>query len=236
MGVHTGDSIVVAPSQTLTDDEYQMLRTASIAIVRALGVEGGCNVQYAFNRETGQYFVIEVNPRLSRSSALASKATGYPIAKVAARIALGNTLPQIRNDITGTSAFFEPALDYVVVKIPRWPFDKFSSVKPVISTSMRSTGEVMAIGRTFEEALTKAIRSIDQKAGVPPSSEQYETLLREPNSGRLPVMLAALAAGWEPAEIAALSRIHPWFVDRIAEVARGDTNGSGAHVYKMVDT
>lgn len=236
MGVHTGDSIVVAPSQTLTDDHYQMLRTASITIVRALGVEGGCNVQFAFNRETGQYFVIEVNPRLSRSSALASKATGYPIAKVAARIALGSTLPEIRNDITGTSAFFEPALDYVVVKIPRWPFDKFSLVKPTISTSMRSTGEVMAIGRTFAEALTKAIRSIDQKAGIPPSTEQYETLLREPNSGRLPVMLAALRAGWEPDEIAELSKIHPWFVDRLAEVARGDSGTGIGHVYKMVDT
>jgi carbamoyl-phosphate synthase large subunit len=235
MGVHTGDSIVVAPSQTLSDDAYHLLRAASIAIVRALGVEGGCNVQYAFNGETGEYFVIEVNPRLSRSSALASKATGYPIAKVAARIALGSTLPEIRNDITGTSAFFEPALDYVVVKIPRWPFDKFASVEPRISTAMRSTGEVMAIGRTVEEALSKALRSIDTRAAVPPSEEEYERLLREPNSGRLAVILAALQAGWEPARIADLSRIHPWFIDRLAAVANED-EPQGTRVYKMVDT
>jgi carbamoyl-phosphate synthase large subunit len=235
MGVHTGDSIVVAPSQTLSDDAYHLLRAASIAIVRALGVEGGCNVQYAFDGETGEYFVIEVNPRLSRSSALASKATGYPIAKVAARIALGSTLPEIRNDITGTSAFFEPALDYVVVKIPRWPFDKFASVEPRISTAMRSTGEVMAIGRTVEEALAKALRSIDTRATLPPSEEEYERLLREPNSGRLAVILAALRAGWDPARIAELSRIHPWFIDRIATVACGE-EPQGRRVYKMVDT
>jgi carbamoyl-phosphate synthase large subunit len=235
MGVHTGDSIVVAPSQTLSDDRYQMLRTASIATVRTLGVEGACNVQFALNSETGEYFVIEVNPRLSRSSALASKATGYPIAKVASRIALGSTLPEIRNDITGTSAFFEPALDYVVVKIPRWPFDKFGEIEPTIGTSMRSTGEVMAIGRTFQEALSKAIRSIDQKAGVPVSSEHYEKLLREPSSLRLPVILDALRRGWHPAEIAASSRIHPWFLDRMAEVANREPPGDQP-VYKMVDT
>src|SRR5947209_9834746 len=188
MGVHTGDSIVVAPSQTLTDDEYQMLRTASIAIVRALGVEGGCNVQFSLDRETGRYFVIEVNPRLSRSSALASKATGYPIAKVATRIALGASLPEIRNDITGTSAFFEPALDYVTVKIPRWPFDKFTGLSPTIGTSMRSTGEVMAIGRSFEEAMAKAVRSLDGTGRIT-SGECLETRLLEPTAGRLQAVM-----------------------------------------------
>src|SRR5437660_4341737 len=142
MGVHTGDSIVVAPSQTLSDDEYHRLRAAAMRVVRALGVEGACNVQFALHRGSGDYYVIEVNPRLSRSSALASKATGYPIAKVATRIALGQSLPEIRNEITGTSAFFEPALDYVVVKIPRWPFDKFRAIDSTIGTRMRSTGEV----------------------------------------------------------------------------------------------
>ena len=236
MGVHTGDSIVVAPSQTLSDDRYQLLRTASIATVRALGVEGACNVQFALNAETGEYFVIEVNPRLSRSSALASKATGYPIAKVAARIALGSTLPEIRNDITGTSAFFEPALDYVVVKIPRWPFDKFAEIEPAVGTSMRSTGEIMAIGRTFDEALSKAVRSIDQKAGVPVSPEQYEKLLREPTSLRLSVILDALKRGWHPAEIASLSRIHPWFVERMAHLVEHPPQASDTGVFKMVDT
>jgi carbamoyl-phosphate synthase large subunit len=217
MGVHTGDSIVVAPSQTLTDLEYHLLRAASLAVVDALGVKGACNVQLAFDRETGRYFVIEVNPRLSRSSALASKATGYPIAKVATRIALGQSLPEIRNEITGTSAFFEPALDYVVVKIPRWPFDKFRSLPPAISTRMRSTGEVMAIGRTFEEAMRKALRSMDQKEGAAPPD--LEDAIRSPNAARLPAILTALREGWEPERIVELSRIHPWFVQRLAEAA-----------------
>jgi carbamoyl-phosphate synthase large subunit len=217
MGVHTGESIVVAPSQTLTDTQYHMLRRASLAVVGALGVEGACNVQFAFDRHSEQYFVIEVNPRMSRSSALASKATGYPIAKVAARIALGMPLPQIRNEITGTSAFFEPALDYCVVKIPRWPFDKFTNLPTTISTTMRSTGEVMAIGRTVEEALQKAIRSIDQKEYVLPDG--LEELIEKPNAMRLQAILKALDEGWEPSRIADLSKIHPWFVDRLAGMA-----------------
>ena len=162
MGVHTGDSIVVAPSQTLTDREYQMLRTASLKIIRALGVEGGCNVQYALDPHSFQYYVIEVNPRVSRSSALASKATGYPIARVAAKIALGLHLDEIENVVTRkTWACFEPALDYCVVKIPRWPFDKFRSADRTLGTQMKATGEVMAIDRTFEGALMKAMRSLE---------------------------------------------------------------------------
>ncbi|HEX8919091.1 MAG TPA: carbamoyl-phosphate synthase large subunit [Chloroflexota bacterium] len=232
MGVHTGDSIVVAPSQTLDDEEYQMLRRAARRVVDALGVEGACNVQFALDRASRTYYVIEVNPRLSRSSALASKATGYPIAKVATQIALGRTLPEIRNDITGTSAFFEPALDYVTVKIPRWPFDKLA-VSRTIGTRMRSTGEVMAIGRSFEEAMRKALRSLDLKPATY-ATECRDQLLREPNGDRLPIMLDALADGWEVDRVVALSGIHPWFVDRLAAVACPKT--ASEQVYKMVDT
>ncbi len=234
MGVHTGDSIVVAPSQTLSDGEYHRLRAAAMRVVRALRVEGACNVQFALHRPTGDYFVIEVNPRLSRSSALASKATGYPIAKVATRIALGKALPEIRNDITGTSAFFEPALDYVVMKIPRWPFDKFTGLDGRIGTRMRSTGEVMAIGRTFEEAMSKALRSIDVKESVTPEGD-LTALLAEPNGRRLPAILTALRTGWEPGDIAERTAIDPWFMDRLAAmVAEGLGTSDGA--YKMVDT
>jgi carbamoyl-phosphate synthase large subunit len=219
MGVHTGDSIVVAPSQTLSDDDYHLLRRAAIRVVDALGVEGACNVQFALDRRMpGRYFVIEVNPRLSRSSALASKATGYPIAKVATRIALGQTIPEIRNDITGTSAFFEPALDYVVVKIPRWPYDKFQDLDPIIGTGMRSTGEVMAIGRTFEEAMGKAMRSVDAGKDSRASADLEQDLIR-PNSRRLAAVLSALRAGWPAEQVADLSHIHPWFVDRLASMA-----------------
>jgi len=165
MGVHTGDSIVVAPSQTLSDIEYHMLRTASLKIIRSLGIEGGCNVQLAVNPESFDYYVIEVNPRVSRSSALASKATGYPIARVSAKIAIGKTLDDIDNQITKTTkACFEPALDYVVVKIPRWPFDKFPGGDRTLFTQMKATGEVMAIDRTFESALLKAIRGLEVKS------------------------------------------------------------------------
>ncbi|MGD6849691.1 carbamoyl-phosphate synthase large subunit [Rossellomorea aquimaris] len=162
VGIHTGDSIVVAPSQTLSDREYQMLRNTSLKIIRALGIEGGCNVQLALDPDSFQYYIIEVNPRVSRSSALASKATGYPIAKLAAKIAVGLTLDEMMNPVTGkTYASFEPALDYVVTKIPRWPFDKFEAAKRNLGTQMKATGEVMAIGRTFEESLLKAIRSLE---------------------------------------------------------------------------
>ena len=165
VGVHTGDSIVVAPSQTLSDREYQLLRNVSLKIIRALGIEGGCNVQLALDPYSFNYYIIEVNPRVSRSSALASKATGYPIAKLAAKIAVGLTLDEMINPVTGkTYACFEPALDYIVTKIPRWPFDKFESGNRSLGTQMKATGEVMAIGRTFEESLLKAIRSLE--AGV----------------------------------------------------------------------
>ena len=166
MGIHTGESVVVAPILTLRDDEYQMLRTASIKIIRALGVQGGCNIQFGF--QDGDYRVIEVNPRVSRSSALASKATGYPIARVAAKIAIGLTLDEITNTVTGcTPASFEPAIDYIVVKVPRWPFDKFTHADRTLTTAMKSTGEVMAIGRTVEEAFKKALRSLDTDVATP---------------------------------------------------------------------
>jgi carbamoyl-phosphate synthase large subunit len=162
VGIHTGDSIVVAPSQTLSDKEYQMLRSASIDIINAVGIQGGCNVQFALNPQSFEYAVIEINPRVSRSSALASKATGYPIAKVAAKIALGYDLDEIRNAVTKkTYACFEPSLDYVVVKIPKWPFDKFYNADRILGTKMMATGEVMAIGSNFESAFLKGIRSLD---------------------------------------------------------------------------
>lgn len=162
VGIHTGDSIVVAPSQTLTDREYQILRNSSLKIIRALGIEGGCNVQCALDPHSENYYIIEVNPRVSRSSALASKATGYPIAKLSAKIAVGYHLDECINPITKTTyASFEPALDYIVTKIPRWPFDKFDAANRTLGTQMKATGEVMAIGRTFPESLLKAIRSIE---------------------------------------------------------------------------
>jgi len=162
VGVHTGDSIVIAPAVTLADKEYQMLRTAALDIITELQVEGGCNVQFALDPESFRYAVIEVNPRVSRSSALASKATGYPIAKVAAKITLGQTLEEIVNSVTGkTMASFEPALDYVVVKIPKWPFDKFKNANKSLGTKMMATGEIMAIGSNFEAAFLKGIRSLE---------------------------------------------------------------------------
>jgi carbamoyl-phosphate synthase large subunit len=177
MGVHTGDSIVVAPTQTLSDRDHQTLRSAAIHIIRALGIEGGCNIQFALHPRDGRYYVIEVNPRVSRSSALASKATGYPIARVAAKIAVGRRLDEITNKVTGrTSAAFEPALDYVVVKIPRWPFDKFPNADRRITTQMKATGEVMAIDRTFEAALQKAVRALE--------AEQHSLLWEPPDDGR----------------------------------------------------
>ncbi len=228
MGVHTGESIVVAPSQTLSDADYQRLRTASLEIVRALDVRGGCNCQFALNQETGETAIIEVNPRLSRSSALASKATGYPIARVAAKIALGYTLAELRNDITGASASAEPALDYVVAKLPRWPFDKFRNVDQRIGMTMKSTGEVMAIGRTFEEAFLKALRSLDTRSSfleVSPkwTDERIEKNLRQPTHERPAAIYNAIARGWPVERISEVSRIHPWFIERFAAIRDMDT-------------
>jgi carbamoyl-phosphate synthase large subunit len=223
MGVHTGDSIVIAPSQTLSDEEYHMLRTASLKIIRALGVEGGCNIQFALDPKSFQYYVIEVNPRVSRSSALASKATGYPIARVASKIAIGLTLDEIPNKVTGkTLACFEPALDYVVVKIPRWPFDKFPTADREIGTQMKATGEVMAIGRTFEEALLKAVRSLEIgtyglniRGSASWGAMELEELISTPNDLRLFAIAEALRRKMPVEEIVALSNIDRWFIEKI---------------------
>jgi carbamoyl-phosphate synthase large subunit len=225
MGVHTGDSIVVAPAQTLSDRDHQMLRSSAIRIIRALGIEGGCNVQFALDPKSSDYFVIEVNPRVSRSSALASKATGYPIARVAAKVAVGRRLEEIRNEVTGrTFAAFEPALDYCVVKIPRWPFDKFPAGDRRLGTQMASTGEVMAIERTFEAAMTKAIRSLEQK---PPSVSELERadLIEQPNDRRLFALLHALRGGADSASLAQRSGIDRWFIDRLATITRLEKEG-----------
>ncbi|ABZ84667.1 carbamoyl-phosphate synthase, large subunit [Heliomicrobium modesticaldum Ice1] len=228
VGVHTGDSIVVAPSQTLSDKEYQMLRTASLKIIRALGIEGGCNVQYALNPKSFEYIVIEVNPRVSRSSALASKATGYPIAKVAAKIAIGKTLDEIKNAVTGkTYACFEPALDYCVLKIPRWPFDKFADAKRTLGTQMKATGEVMAIDRAFEPALMKAIRSMEMgvvglwhKDIADWNDVSLERGLVEADDRRLFVVAEAMRRGWSLERLQDLTKIDMFFLVKIANLVR----------------
>jgi carbamoyl-phosphate synthase large subunit len=227
MGVHTGDSIVVAPSQTLTNKEYQMLRTASLKIIRALGIEGGCNIQYALDPCSDKYYVIEVNPRVSRSSALASKATGYPIARVAAKIAVGKRLDEISNAVTGkTMASFEPALDYVVVKIPRWPFDKFATGDRSIGIQMKATGEVMAIDRTFEAALQKAVRSLEfgkrsllwEDHGWNFGNDINKYPLMPPSDLRLWVIMAALRRGISPQAIADRTKIDLWFLEKMQNI------------------
>ncbi len=226
MGVHTGDSVVIAPSQTLSDREYQMLRSASLRIIRGLGIEGGCNIQFALDPQSAEYFVIEVNPRVSRSSALASKATGYPIARVAAKIALGRTLEEIPNAVTGkTRASFEPALDYVVLKIPRWPFDKFPGIERRLGTQMQATGETMAIGRSVEEALLKALRSLDLKvdgieyASAPAwSVEDVRRRIADPCDERLFAIAEGLRRGMLAQEIADLSGIDLFFIHKIERI------------------
>jgi carbamoyl-phosphate synthase large subunit len=223
MGVHTGDSIVVAPSQTLSDKEYQMLRTASLKIIRSLGIQGGCNVQLSLDPNSFAYYVIEVNPRVSRSSALASKATGYPIARVSAKIATGLRLDEIENAVTKkTLACFEPALDYCVLKIPRWPFDKFVGADRRITTQMKATGEVMSIDRAFEPALMKAIRSLEvgiyglsNKTAPQMSDIQLEEAIRVPNDERLWAIAEGFRRGMMLEEINALSYIDPWFLRKI---------------------
>ncbi len=227
MGVHTGDSVTVAPAMTLTDREYQRMRDLAIAILRAVGVDtGGCNIQFAVEPRTGRMVVIELNPRVSRSSALASKATGFPIAKIAARLAIGYTLDEIRNDITGeTPASFEPALDYVVVKVPRFAFEKFPDADQRLTTHMKSVGEAMAIGRSFSEALQKALRSLEQP-GAPLSwrepaavgqaaADELTARCAVPHDGRISTLHQALRAGATVAGLAAVSGIDPWFIEQV---------------------
>src|SRR5690606_9258325 len=231
MGVHTGDSITVAPAQTLTDKEYQRLRDASIAVLRKIGVDtGGSNVQFGVNSRTGRVVVIEMNPRVSRSSALASKATGFPIAKVAAKLAVGYTLDELRNEITGglTPASFEPTIDYVVTKIPRFAFEKFPATDPRLTTQMKSVGEVMAIGRCFQESLQKALRGLETgKTGLDPTGRagqgegglvQVRRELKEPGPERLFQVAEAFRAGLSVEDVHGLSWIDPWFLDQIEEL------------------
>jgi carbamoyl-phosphate synthase large subunit len=226
MGVHTGDSVTVAPAMTLTDREYQRMRDTAIAIMRAVGVDtGGCNIQFAVEPRTGQMVVIEMNPRVSRSSALASKATGFPIAKIAARLAIGYTLDEIPNDITGqTPACFEPALDYVVVKVPRFAFEKFPGADPALTTHMKSVGEAMAIGRNFAEALQKAQRSLESNHGpfswknLPGDAAALLHDCGTPHDGRLATIHQALRAGASPAAAAAVTGIDPWFIEQIQHI------------------
>lgn len=225
MGIHTGDSITVAPAQTLTDKEYQRLRNAAIAIIREIGVEtGGSNIQFAVHPETGRVVVIEMNPRVSRSSALASKATGFPIAKIAAKLAVGYTLDEIANDITReTPASFEPTIDYVVVKVPRWAFEKFPEANAGLTTKMKSVGEAMAIGRTFKESLQKAIRSLEiDRFGLDDVGEvledRIEKMLSEPNENRLFYIKYALKKGMSIDQIYELTKIDRWFIYQIKEI------------------
>jgi carbamoyl-phosphate synthase large subunit len=223
MGVHTGDSITVAPAQTLTDREYQLMRDMAIRVIRKVGVEtGGSNIQFGVNPENGDIRIIEMNPRVSRSSALASKATGFPIAKIAAKLAIGYTLDEIPNDITQkTPASFEPTIDYVVAKIPKWDFEKFREAEDVLGTQMKSVGEVMAIGRTFKEALFKGLRSLE---AVKPlrlediSNDELQRKLARPNSQRFSYITYALQHDWPISEIYRLSRIDPWFLDQLMQV------------------
>ncbi|MGI5467659.1 carbamoyl-phosphate synthase large subunit [Streptomyces sp. CA-132043] len=223
MGVHTGDSITVAPAMTLTDREYQILRDVGIAIIREVGVDtGGCNIQFAVNPEDGRVIVIEMNPRVSRSSALASKATGFPIAKIAARLAVGYTLDEIPNDITEkTPASFEPTLDYVVVKVPRFAFEKFPAADATLTTTMKSVGEAMAIGRNFTEALNKALRSTEKKGssfaftGEPGDKAELLATAQTPTDGRINTVMQAIRAGATPQEVFDATKIDPWFVDQL---------------------
>ncbi|MGF1425566.1 carbamoyl-phosphate synthase large subunit [Kitasatospora sp. LaBMicrA B282] len=223
MGVHTGDSITVAPAMTLTDREYQVLRDIGIAVIREVGVDtGGCNIQFAVNPDDGRIIVIEMNPRVSRSSALASKATGFPIAKIAAKLAVGYTLDEIPNDITEeTPASFEPTLDYVVVKVPRFAFEKFPSADATLTTTMKSVGEAMALGRNFPEALNKALRSLEKKGsqfswvGEPGDKSELLETAKVPTDGRINTVMQAIRAGATPQEVFDATKIDPWFVDQL---------------------
>ncbi|MEG2203132.1 MAG: carbamoyl-phosphate synthase (glutamine-hydrolyzing) large subunit, partial [Christensenellaceae bacterium] len=227
VGIHTGDSIVVAPSQTLSDKEYQLLRSSALRIIRALDIKGGCNIQYALNPHSYEYVVIEVNPRVSRSSALASKATGYPIARVAAKIAVGYNLDEIKNSVTGeTYACFEPALDYVVTKVPRWPFDKFTGANRTLGTQMKATGEVMAIGRNIEESLLKAIDCLDVKLNYNLgmkniddwTDEQLSESLKNPDDERIFVLSKALERGYSVETLHDITQIDEFFINKLKHI------------------
>ena len=242
MGVHTGNSITVAPALTLTDKEFQIMRDASIAVLREIGVEtGGSNVQFAVNPADGRMVVIEMNPRVSRSSALASKATGFPIAKVAAKLAVGYTLDEIANDITGgaTPASFEPTIDYIVTKIPRFAFEKFPGAEPVLTTAMKSVGEAMAIGRTFAESLQKALRSLEtgldgldeieiDGLGKGDDHNVLRAAIGSPTPDRLLKVAQALRMGMSVDEIHEVCKIDPWFLERVAEIVRLEVDGARA--------
>ncbi|MGH2926308.1 MAG: carbamoyl-phosphate synthase large subunit, partial [Solirubrobacterales bacterium] len=241
MGVHTGDSVTVAPAQTLTDRLYQELRDQALRVIRAVGVEtGGSNIQFAVNPETSEVVVIEMNPRVSRSSALASKATGFPIAKIAAKLAVGYALEEIPNDITmATPAAFEPTIDYVVTKVPRFAFEKFPGAEGSLSTHMKSVGEAMAIGRTFRESFAKAMRSreLDSDPDVPADTGELLDRLGTPAPDRYDLILEAFRRGTEPSEVAERTSINPWFLDELRALALdGDGTQGLACNYKSVDT
>src|SRR4051812_8846658 len=235
MGVHTGDSITVAPAQTLTDREYQMMRDGAIRCLREIGVDtGGSNVQFAINPQDGRMVVIEMNPRVSRSSALASKATGFPIAKIAAKLAVGYRLDEIKNDITrATPACFEPTIDYVVVKIPRWQFEKFPGAEPVLGTQMKSVGEVMSMGRTFKQALGKAMRSLE--TGKSETATKYDTELIQarlitPNPDRLGYVRFAFEKGYTVEQVHEITAIDPWFLRQVKEMVDLEKDLAGLSV------
>nr|NVI70442.1 rudimentary [Cucujiformia] len=226
LGIHTGESIVVAPSQTLSNKEYNMLRTTAINVIKHFGIVGECNIQYALNPDSEQYYIIEVNARLSRSSALASKATGYPLAYVAAKLGLGIPLPDIKNSVTGnTTACFEPSLDYCVVKIPRWDLHKFQRVSTKIGSSMKSVGEVMAIGRKFEEAFQKALRMVDENVfGFDPYIQKVEDdALEQPTDKRMFVVAAALKNGYSVDKLFNLTKIDRWFLQKMKNIIDWNT-------------
>nr|MBE5724546.1 rudimentary [Cucujiformia] len=226
LGIHTGESIVVAPSQTLSDREYNMLRTTAIKVIKHFGIVGECNIQYALNPESEEFYIIEVNARLSRSSALASKATGYPLAYVAAKLALGIALPDIKNSVTGnTTACFEPSLDYCVVKIPRWDLHKFQRVSTKIGSSMKSVGEVMAIGRKFEEAFQKALRMVDENVcGFDPYIQEVkDDELEQPTDKRMFVVAAALKSGYSVDKLYNLTKIDKWFLQKMKNIIEWNT-------------
>ena len=241
MGIHTGDSITVAPAQTLTDKEYQRMRDAAAAIIREVGVEtGGSNIQFAVEPETGRMVVIEMNPRVSRSSALASKATGFPIAKIAAKLAVGMTLDEIPNDITRkTPSCFEPTIDYVVAKIPKWQFEKFPGSETTLSTQMKSVGEVMAIGRTFQEALCKGIRALEPSTAWRPPAEVTTALLRErlhvPGPDRIHWLFEALERGMPAQELCELTKIDPWFIRQLEEMVALDRRVARTNLQDVSD-